>query len=79
MRAIVAGYEMAEAMTDQCPSTGRLESNGAESGDTCAWISSGQGAALKRGQASFQLENVLQTLPTSLTKILGGIARLGRR
>jgi hypothetical protein len=42
MRVVVAGYEMAEGMTDQCPSVGRLDSNGAEVGDTCAWISSGQ-------------------------------------
>jgi hypothetical protein len=66
-------------MTDHYLSTGRLNSKGAETGATCTWISSRQGAALKRGQASLQLENVLQTLPTSLTKILGGIARVGRR
>jgi hypothetical protein len=42
---IVAGHEMAETMTDQFPSTGWLDSSGAENGDKCAWISSGQGAA----------------------------------
>ncbi len=42
---IVAGHEMAETMTDQFPSTGWLDANGAENGDKCAWISSGQGAA----------------------------------
>jgi serine protease len=42
---IVSGHEMAETMTDQFPSTGWLDSNGAENGDKCAWISSGQGAA----------------------------------
>ncbi|HEX2713156.1 MAG TPA: hypothetical protein VHM88_13235 [Candidatus Acidoferrales bacterium] len=42
---IVAGHEMAETMTDQFPPTGWLDSSGAENGDKCAWISSGQGAA----------------------------------
>jgi hypothetical protein len=42
---IVAGHEMAETITDQFPSTGWLDSQGAENGDKCAWISSGQGAA----------------------------------
>jgi len=42
---IVAGHEMAETMTDQFPSSGWLDSSGAENGDKCAWISSGQGAA----------------------------------
>src|SRR5579864_9031409 len=42
---IVGGHEMAETITDQFPSTGWLDSQGAENGDKCAWISSGQGAA----------------------------------
>ena len=42
---IVAGHEMAETITDQFPSGGWLDSSGAENGDKCAWISSGQGAA----------------------------------
>ena len=42
---IVSGHEMAETMTDQFPSTGWLDSSGAEIGDKCGWISSGQGAA----------------------------------
>ena len=42
---IVEGHELAETMTDQFPSTGWLDSGGAENGDKCAWISSGQGAA----------------------------------
>ena len=42
---IVAGHEMAETETDQFPSTGWLDSGGAENGDKCAWISSGQGAS----------------------------------
>src|SRR6266699_539642 len=39
---IVAGHEMAETMTDQFPNGGWLDSSGAENGDKCAWISSGQ-------------------------------------
>jgi hypothetical protein len=42
---IVGGHEMAETITDQFPNSGWLDSNGAENGDKCAWISSGQGAS----------------------------------
>ena len=42
---IVEGHELAETMTDQFPSSGWLDSRGAENGDKCAWISSGQGAS----------------------------------
>jgi hypothetical protein len=42
---IVEGHEAGETITDQFPSTGWLDSGGAENGDKCAWISSGQGAA----------------------------------
>jgi serine protease len=42
---IVSGHEMAETITDQFPSKGWLDQNGAENGDKCAWISSGQGAS----------------------------------
>jgi len=42
---IVSGHELAETITDQFPSTGWLDSNGAENGDKCAWITSGQGAS----------------------------------
>jgi len=41
---IVGGHEMGETITDQFPSTGWLDSSGAENGDKCAWISAGQGA-----------------------------------
>jgi serine protease len=44
---IVAGHEMAETETDQFPNGGWLDSGGAENGDKCAWISSGQGASGK--------------------------------
>ena len=36
---IVEGHEMAETETDQFPSTGWLDSGGAENGDKCAWSS----------------------------------------
>lgn len=42
---IVEGHELAETITDQFPSGGWLDSGGAENGDKCAWISSGQGAS----------------------------------
>ncbi len=42
---IVEGHELAETISDQFPSTGWLDSGGAENGDKCAWISSGQGAS----------------------------------
>jgi hypothetical protein len=42
---IVGGHEMGETITDQFPGTGWLDSSGAENGDKCAWISSGQGAS----------------------------------
>jgi serine protease len=42
---IVSGHEMGETITDQYPNGGWLDSVGAENGDKCAWISSGQGAA----------------------------------
>jgi hypothetical protein len=42
---IVGGHEMAETITDQFPNGGWLDSGGAENGDKCAWISSGQGAS----------------------------------
>jgi serine protease len=43
---IVEGHELAETVTDQFPSGGWLDSGGAEIGDKCAWITTGnQGAA----------------------------------
>ena len=42
---IVEGHEFAETATDQFPSSGWIDSSGAENGDKCAWIRSGQGAA----------------------------------
>jgi serine protease len=42
---IVEGHEFAETVTDQFPSSGWIDGSGAEIGDKCAWIGSGQGAA----------------------------------
>jgi hypothetical protein len=43
---IVNGHEYAETITDQNPAGGWTNtSSGAENGDECAWISSGQGAS----------------------------------
>jgi serine protease len=42
---IVGGHEYAETITDPAPSSGWLDGGGAETGDKCAWISSGQGAS----------------------------------
>ena len=42
---IVSGHEEAETQTDPLPPTGWVDSNGAEIGDKCAWISSGPGAS----------------------------------
>ena len=43
---IVEGHELAETISDQFPNGGWLDKQGAENGDKCAWITSGnQGAA----------------------------------
>jgi serine protease len=42
---IVGGHEYAETVSDQFPNGGWLDSGGAENGDKCAWIASGQGAS----------------------------------
>ncbi|HTJ66369.1 MAG TPA: hypothetical protein VL551_02455 [Actinospica sp.] len=42
---IVGGHEYAETLTDPEAGNGWLDSSGAETGDKCAWISSGQGAS----------------------------------
>jgi len=43
--SIVGGHEFAEAATDPNPGLGWTDSVGAETGDKCAWISIGPGAA----------------------------------
>jgi hypothetical protein len=42
---IVEGHEYAETVTDTWPAGGWIDSSGAENGDKCAWIQSGQGAS----------------------------------
>jgi hypothetical protein len=42
---IVEGHEASETITDQFPNGGWLDGSGAENGDKCAWIASGQGAS----------------------------------
>ena len=42
---IVEGHEYAETITDTYPAGGWTDASGAENGDKCAWISSGQGAS----------------------------------
>ena len=57
---IVGGHEMGETITDQFPSTGWLDSGGAENGDKCAWISSGQGASanVKLSTGTFAVQSL---------------------
>jgi hypothetical protein len=57
---IVSGHELAETITDQFPSTGWLDSGGAENGDKCAWISSGQGASanITLGTGDFAVQSL---------------------
>ncbi|HEY2354984.1 MAG TPA: hypothetical protein VGH79_08830 [Gaiellaceae bacterium] len=42
---IVSGHEMAETITDQFPNGGWLDGSGAENGDKCAWITTGNPGA----------------------------------
>ncbi|KAA2261480.1 hypothetical protein F0L68_17010 [Solihabitans fulvus] len=59
---IVGGHEYAETVTDQWPSTqlAWVDSRGAENGDKCAWISSGQGASaiVNLNGASFAVQSL---------------------
>jgi serine protease len=40
---IVEGHEYAETITDQFPAGGWINNGGAETGDLCAWVTSGKG------------------------------------
>ncbi|HEX6550967.1 MAG TPA: hypothetical protein VF117_09875, partial [Gammaproteobacteria bacterium] len=57
---MVAGHELAETISDQFPSGGWTDSGGAENGDKCAWISSGQGASAieKIGSGSYPVQSL---------------------
>ena len=57
---IVGGHEYAETISDQFPNGGWLDSGGAENGDKCAWISSGQGASasVSMNGASFPVQSL---------------------
>jgi len=57
---IVEGHEMSETVTDQFPNGGWLDSSGAENGDKCAWISSGQGASanIKLSTGTFPVQSL---------------------
>ena len=58
---IVGGHEYAETITDPFPSSGWVDGSGAENGDKCAWISSGQGAAQNvslGGGASYPVQSL---------------------
>jgi serine protease len=57
---IVEGHEFAETETDIFPNGGWLDSGGAENGDKCAWIASGQGASasVSMGGANFPVQSL---------------------
>lgn len=57
---IVGGHEYAETVTDPVPSSGWVDSGGAENGDKCAWIASGQGASavVSMNGASFAVQSL---------------------
>lgn len=57
---IVGGHEFGETETDMFPNGGWLDSGGAENGDKCAWISTGQGAStsVTMGGTSFPVQSL---------------------
>jgi len=57
---IVSGHEMAETISDQFPNGGWLDGSGAENGDKCAWITSGQGASanVSLGGGSYPVQSL---------------------
>ncbi len=57
---IVGGHEYAETLTDPAPSSGWTDSTGSETGDKCAWVSSGQGASsiISMNGANFAVQSL---------------------
>jgi serine protease len=58
---IVSGHEAAETISDQFPNGGWLDSGGAENGDKCAWISTGNpgaSASVSMGGSSFPVQSL---------------------
>lgn len=62
---IVAGHEFAETESDQFPPTGWMDGVGAEIGDKCAWISSGQGAVqnVAFSTGTFPMQSLWSNIP----------------
>jgi hypothetical protein len=58
--SIVGGHEYAESITDPNPPAGWTDTIGAETGDKCAWISFGPGAAtdVSTGTGSFAVQSL---------------------
>jgi hypothetical protein len=58
--SIVGGHEFAEAVTDPNPGLGWTDTTGAETGDKCAWISFGPGAAtdVSAGGSSYAVQSL---------------------
>jgi serine protease len=56
---IVGGHEYAETLTDTFPAGGWTDATGYETGDKCAWISSGQGASqdISLGTGAFAVQS----------------------
>ena len=61
---IVEGHELAETISDQFPNGGWLDGGGAENGDKCAWIASGQGASasVSIGGTNFPVQSLWSNL-----------------
>jgi len=67
---IVGGHEMAETITDQIPNGGWLDTNGAENGDKCAWITTNNPGA----SASVSLNGQLFPVQSLWSNAISGCA-----